>query len=128
MSTVVFLGIPSDLTVTAPTPADSSHADALPGLHAVIGLLSREHRLLRKLAAGADDDVRRDLTMTTLLLAVHADELGRVLGLRPGPTLRELAERLDDPWCSELLAHRAALVDAGGGSSALPPAIVDFLR
>ena len=125
MSTVVFLGIPGELTPTSQTVAGPSRADVLPGVRAVSELLVREHRLLKRLAAG--DDVRGQLTMTTLLLAVHADELGRDLGLRPGPTLREIAGRLDDPWRTELLALRAALVVAGNDSTALPPAIVDFL-
>ena len=127
VSTVVFLGVPGDLTPSRQPAAGSSPAEALAGLRAVCGLLRREHRLLQQLGAGAGDDVRTELTMATLLLAVHADELGRILGLAPGPSLREIAARLDDPWRTDLLAHRAALVAAGSGSTALPPALVDFL-
>ena len=47
---------------------------------------------------------------TELLRAVAADEAARASGMSAKPSLRALAEAVDEPWQSILLDHREAFV------------------
>ena len=47
---------------------------------------------------------------TELLRAVVADEAAASIGMAANPSLRALAEAVDEPWRSILLDHRAAFV------------------
>jgi hypothetical protein len=47
---------------------------------------------------------------TELLRAVVADEAAAAIGMAANPSLRALAEAVDEPWRSILLDHRAAFV------------------
>jgi hypothetical protein len=47
---------------------------------------------------------------TELLRAVVADEAAARVGMAANPSLRALAEAVDEPWRSILLDHRAAFV------------------
>ena len=47
---------------------------------------------------------------TELLRAVVADEAAASIGMAANPSLRVLAEAVDEPWRSILLDHRAAFV------------------
>jgi hypothetical protein len=47
---------------------------------------------------------------TELLRAVVADEAAASIGMAANPSLRALAESVDEPWRSILLDHRAAFV------------------
>ena len=47
---------------------------------------------------------------TELLRAVVADEAAASIGMGANPSLRALAEAVDEPWRSILLDHRAAFV------------------
>ena len=47
---------------------------------------------------------------TELLRAVAADEAAASIGLSANPSLRALAEAVDEPWQSILLDHREAFV------------------
>lgn len=48
---------------------------------------------------------------TELLRAIAADEAAASIGLASNPSLRALAEAVDEPWRSILLDHRDAFVD-----------------
>ncbi len=50
------------------------------------------------------------LRETELLRAVAADEAATSLGLASNPSLRSLAESVEEPWRSILLDHREAFV------------------
>ena len=50
------------------------------------------------------------LRETELLRAVVADEAAASIGMAANPSLRALAEAVDEPWRSILLDHRAAFV------------------
>ena len=52
------------------------------------------------------DEIRR----AELLRAVQVDEAAADLGLPPGPSLRCLAERTEEPWRSLLCQHREAFL------------------
>ena len=47
---------------------------------------------------------------TELLRAVAADEAATTIGLASNPSLRALAEAVDEPWRSILLDHREAFI------------------
>jgi hypothetical protein len=48
---------------------------------------------------------------TELLRAIAADEAAASIGLASNPSLRALAEAVDEPWRSILLDHREAFVN-----------------
>ena len=48
---------------------------------------------------------------TELLRAIAADEAAASIGMASNPSLRALAEAVDEPWRSILLDHRDAFVD-----------------
>lgn len=63
--------------------------------------------------ARASDDVERDLVKlreTEVLRAVVAEEAAAEMGLAPSPSLRALADAVDEPWHSILVDHRDAFV------------------
>lgn len=63
--------------------------------------------------ARASDDVERDLLRlreTEILRAVVAEEAAAELGMPPSPSLRALADAVDEPWHSILVDHRDAFV------------------
>lgn len=63
--------------------------------------------------ARASDDVERDLVRlreTEILRSVVAEEAAAELGMPPSPSLRALADAVDEPWHSILVDHRDAFV------------------
>jgi hypothetical protein len=66
----------------------------------------------RWLAAAAKDveAVLAAVRETELLRAITADEAAAAIGLASNPSLRALAEAVDEPWRSILLDHRDAFV------------------
>ena len=54
--------------------------------------------------------VLESIRETELLRAVVADEAAARIGLAANPSLRALAEAVDEPWRSILLDHRAAFI------------------
>jgi hypothetical protein len=104
-------------------------------------------------AAREVDYVLRTLRQTEILRSVAADEAAAAIGLGHNPSLRALAESVDEPWQSILLDHHeafgavtqevAALADAtrdlqrqgvarqssvGVTARVLQPSLLDFLR
>lgn len=63
-------------------------------------------------AAREVETVLETIRETEVLRAMTADAVAASLGLEPSPSLRALAETLDEPWCSILLDHRDAFVAA----------------
>ena len=62
-------------------------------------------------AAREVESVLESIRETELLRAVAADEAARRIGLSSNPSLRSLAEAVDEPWQSILLDHREAFLD-----------------
>lgn len=64
----------------------------------------------RWLAAAAREveTVLENIRETELARAVAADAVAGELGVEPNPSLRELAEAIDEPWRGILLDHREA--------------------
>ena len=62
-------------------------------------------------AAREVETVLDSIRETELLRAVAADEAARSIGLASNPSLRSLAEAVDEPWQSILLDHREAFLD-----------------
>ncbi|GAA1907651.1 flagellar export chaperone FlgN [Lapillicoccus jejuensis] len=63
--------------------------------------------------ARASDDVERDLLRlreTEILRSVVAEEAAAELGMPPSPSLRALADSVEEPWHSILVDHRDAFV------------------
>jgi hypothetical protein len=56
------------------------------------------------------ESVVEALRETELLRAVAADEAAAALGMPASPSLRALAEAVDEPWQSILMDHRQAFV------------------
>ena len=48
---------------------------------------------------------------TEVLRAVAADDAAASIGLSPNPSLRALADAVDEPWQSILMDHRAAFLN-----------------
>jgi hypothetical protein len=61
-------------------------------------------------AAREVEAVVEALRETELLRAVAADEAAAAAGLSAGPSLRALAEAVEEPWHSILMDHRQAFV------------------
>ena len=61
-------------------------------------------------AAREVEAVVEALRETELLRAVAADEAAASIGLSANPSLRALAEAVDEPWRSILMDHRQAFV------------------
>ncbi len=86
-------------------------------LETLLYKLDRERLVLssggtRWLASSAHEveAVLSSLRETELLRAVAADEAAASIGLAANPSLRALAEAVDEPWRSILLDHRAAFI------------------
>jgi hypothetical protein len=56
------------------------------------------------------EGILESIRETELLRAVVADEAAASIGMAANPSLRALAEAVDEPWRSILLDHRAAFV------------------
>ena len=61
-------------------------------------------------AATDVESVLDDLRRTEVLRAVAADQAAAALGLGANPSLRDLAERVGDPWGEILSDHREAFL------------------
>jgi hypothetical protein len=61
-------------------------------------------------AAREVETVLDSIKETELLRAVAADEAAMRIGLSSNPSLRVLAEKVDEPWRSILLDHREAFL------------------
>ncbi|GAA1931050.1 flagellar export chaperone FlgN [Nocardioides marmoribigeumensis] len=61
-------------------------------------------------AAREVESVVESLRETELLRAVAADEAAAAVGLPASPSLRALAEAVEEPWHSILMDHRQAFV------------------
>jgi hypothetical protein len=77
--------------------------------------LEEEHLILARgrtrwlaRAAGEVEDVLETIREAELLRAVTADEAAAAIGLDHNPSLRALAEAVDEPWRSILLDHHEA--------------------
>ena len=62
-------------------------------------------------AAREVETILDSIRETELLRAVAADEAAARIGLTANPSLRALAEAVDEPWQSILLDHRDAFLD-----------------
>ena len=90
-------------------------------------VIAREHRLLGMVASG-DHTARRELDLTALLRAVHADALATQLGLPTNLSLRALASAVEEPWRTIFRDHRSAMRTTTALAAVdLPPAVADFL-
>jgi hypothetical protein len=61
-------------------------------------------------AAREVEHVLETVRQTELLRAVAADELAASLGLEPNPSLRDLADAVDEPWRTIFHEHHASFV------------------
>ena len=61
-------------------------------------------------AAREVETVLDSIKETELLRAIAADEAATRIGLSSNPSLRALAEKVDEPWRSILLDHREAFL------------------
>lgn len=68
------------------------------------------------------ESILQQLRETELLRAVAADEAATALGLSTNPSLRALADAVDEPWRSILVDHRDAFVTVTDQISALADA------
>jgi hypothetical protein len=59
-------------------------------------------------AAGEVEQVLATVRETEILRSVAADEAAAAVGLAPNPSLRALAEAVDEPWQTLLLDHHEA--------------------
>ena len=87
-------------------------------------VLWRERRLVDLIETGRHG--RDELQFAELDRAVLVHGLTRDYALRADASLRELADRVPEPWRAVLGSHRDALI--GVESGALPRSLVDFLR
>ena len=62
-------------------------------------------------AAREVESILESIRETELLRAVAADQAAARVGLASNPSLRVLAESVDEPWRSILLDHREAFVE-----------------
>lgn len=85
----------------------------------------RTDRLVR--AAGEVDSVLVEIAGTEVLRAMAADEAAVLLGLPANPSLRALADASEEPWCSILHEHRAALAATTDRVEALVGATGDLI-
>lgn len=66
-----------------------------------------------KWVARATNEVERvldELRSTEIVRSVAVEEVAAELGLRPGPSLRELVDAVPEPWCDILGQHREAFL------------------
>ena len=90
-------------------------------------VLAHERRLLDQVAFG-DHTVRRELNLTALLRAAHADALAAQLGLPASLPLRSLASAVEEPWRTIFGNHRSAMrMTTTFAAVDIPPAVADFL-
>ena len=90
-------------------------------------VLAHEHRLLDRVASG-DHTARRELNLTALARAAHADALAVQLGLPPNLSLRALASAVEEPWRTIFSRHRSAMrMTTTFAAVDIPPAVADFL-
>lgn len=68
------------------------------------------------------ESILQQLRETELLRAVAADEAASAIGLSTNPSLRALADAIDEPWRSILVDHRDAFVAVTEQVSALADA------
>jgi hypothetical protein len=81
-------------------------------------LASGRTQLLMRAAADVES-VLTDLRETEILRAMTADEAAAAIGLGHNPSLRALAEALEEPWQTIMLDHREAFVRLSREISAL---------
>ena len=62
-------------------------------------------------AAREVEAVLEAIRETEVLRAVAADDAAASIGMSPNPSLRALAEAVDEPWQSILLDHRTAFLN-----------------
>ncbi len=70
-------------------------------------------------AASEVESVLHRLRQTEVLRAVAADDAAMSIGLEQNPSLRALAEALDEPWQSIMMDHREAFYQVSKEISAL---------